>query len=662
MAGTVGLPQIRDLMRRYLEEDRLKTSVAAEGASLEEALRNAAIQLACPVASLDFEIVEKGAVGTLGIGRKSWKVRAYRASARKDVPASAESLFGDMVSSGGPDAEQASKDRDGEIFVRLYQEGALLKVTQPVGRGRRATEKAAMDRLRERNVQDIDVTLVRDVVHLASGQYVPVGRFAQNPALDALINVDITDQDMKAYAILTPPGTGGCDLSAAAIFSFLRNNRIIYGVKEDVLTELEDRPRYREPILVAEGARPQNGQDSYMQFNFLLDKSQIHMKETADGRVDFKELGLIQNVVAGQPLARKIPAESAVPGRTVTGKIIPARNGKDIPMPLGKNVRTADDGVTVLATINGQVTYIGSKINVEEVYTIKGDVNLKTGNVMFLGTVLVLGNVEDGFTVKATGNVEIHGNVAKSEIIAEGNIIVHQGVTGKSGGCVQAGKNVWAKFIENAKVEAGESVIVSDGIVNSDVTANRQIICQGKRATIVGGRFRACEEINTKTLGSPVGGTETVCEVGYDPKSKERMDLLSHQNFQLRHRIEELDKNISTLQTIKKQRKTLPDEKEAVLQQATTRRAEMAAEAADLAKEIESISAYLSGLKVRGKVSVSGKAHPGVRIIIKDVVEELKTEMKGITFYLDNMMIKRTKYEEPDAATVRRGTDANKAH
>lgn len=661
MSGAIGLSQIQELMRRYLDEDREKTSVAAEGSSLEEALRNAAIQLECPVASLDFEVVEKGVPGTLGLGRKSWKIRAYKASAKKEVTAAAESSFGESLLSEDFGAEQEPKDRDGAVFVRLSADGAMLKATAPVGRGRRATEKAAMDRLHERAIHDIDEPLVREVVRLASGQYVPVGKFVLNPANDALMTVDVGDQDMKATIMLTAPGTGGCELSADSILSFLRNNKIVYGVMEDMLRDLEDKPRYREPILVAEGARPQNGRDAYMQFNFSMDKTEIHLKESADGRVNFKELGLIQNVVAGQPLARKVPAENAVPGRTVTGKILPARNGKDIPMPLGKNVRVADDGVTVLAEINGQVTYIGGKINVEEVFTVQGDVNLKTGNVMFLGTVLVLGSVEDGFIVKASGNIEVHGNVGKSELVAEGDIIVHQGITGKSGGFIQAGKNIWAKFIENAKAEAGESVIVSDGIVNSDVTANKKIICQGKRAAIVGGHFRACEEINTKTLGSPVGGTETVCEVGYDPKSKERMDQLNQQVSQIRHQIEEMDKNIATLQALKKQRKTLPDEKEAVLQESLAKRSEVAEEMAGLVKEIESIQAYLINLKTRGKVSVSGKAHPGVRIIIKDVVEELKNDQRGITFYLDNMMIKKTRYEELDDESVRRGPDAYKA-
>ena len=78
----------------------------------------------------------------------------------------------------------------------------------------------------------------------------------------------------------------------------------------------------------------------------------------------------------------------------------------------------------------------------EPVYTIEGDVNLKTGNVLFLGTVFVKGNVEDGFSVKAAGNIEIMGSVGKCLLDAEGDIIVHQGIAGKTEGRVRAGR-IW---------------------------------------------------------------------------------------------------------------------------------------------------------------------------------------------------------------------------
>ncbi len=660
MAATLGLHEIAGLMRRYLDEDGARKSLVVEGRSVEEALADAAVQLGVPLKNLEFEVIEKGNPGILGAGRRNWRVRAYPVAAKREVHMPAERDEADYFVDSAPVVEE--KNVDGECFVRLSPDGALLKVSAPQGRGKRVSERQAYDKLLSRAVRAYDEALVAEVVKQASSDYVRVGDYISNPANDALITVEVTDQEMKGFVILTPPGPGGSDLSKDAILAFLRNNRVINGVSEAILQELEDRPRYREPVLAAEGSRPQNGRDSYVQYNFETDKNRHQLKEAADGRVNFKELGLIQNVVAGQPLARKIPPEPGQPGRTVTGKVIPARNGKDMPTPLGRNVHMADDGATLIADINGLVTFIGGKINVEEIFTVPGDVDLKTGNVMFLGTVIVQGNVEDGFSVKASGNIEVRGSVGKCEIIAEGDIIIHQGIAGKGGGIMQAGKNIWSKFIENTTVEAGENVIVSDGLINTIIVANKKIICQGKRAAIVGGKYRACEEINAKTLGSPVGGTETILEVGYDPKSKEKMDGLQSQALQIKRQAEELDKNIATLNATKKQRKVLPEDKEALLQDYILRREELVAEVRGLAKEIEAIQAYLNGLKTKGRISASGRVYPGVKLVIKDVREDIKTEQKAITFYLENQMIRTTRYEEPEDDILKKGPpDAHKA-
>lgn len=661
MAATLGLQEIATLMRRYLEEDGAKKSLVVEGRTVEEALADAAVQLGVPLKRLEYEVIEKGNPGMLGAGRKNWRVRAYPAASKREVPLPTAKPDVDVFAESAPVVEV--KDVDGECFVRLSPDGALVKITPPQGRGKRITEKQAFDKLHARAVRNYDEALVKEVVRQASSDYVRVGDYISNPANDALITVEITDQEMKGFVIMTPPGPGGSDLSKDAVLAFLRNNRIIHGVSETALQELEDKPRYREPILVAEGSRPQNGRDSYVQYNFETDKNRHQLKEAADGRVNFKELGLIQNVVAGQPLARKLPPEPGQPGRTVTGKVIPARNGKDMPTPMGRNVHMADDGATLIADINGLVTFIGGKINVEEIFTVPGDVDLKTGNIMFLGTVIVQGNVEDGFSVKASGNIEVRGSVGKCEIIAEGDIIIHQGIAGKGGGTVQAGKNIWSKFIENTTVEAGENVIVSDGLINTTIVANKKIICQGKRAAIVGGKYRACEEINAKTLGSPVGGTETILEVGYDPQSKEKMDALQAQALQIKRQAEELDKNIATMNATKKQRKgILPDDKEALLQDYIIRREELVAEVRALAKEIETIQSYLNGLKTKGRISASGRVYPGVKLVIKDVREDIKTEQKAITFYLENQMIRTTRYEEPEDEILKKGPpDAHKA-
>jgi uncharacterized protein (DUF342 family) len=647
----VDFVRLQSIVKEQLELDRAIKTIEVTGATLELAVSEAATLLDIPVRRLEYEVVEKGSSGLLGSGKKDWKIRAYeRTAARKAQDQ------GDMFSEGFDADVPIIEDRDGEAYVHLSSEGAFLKVVPPVGKGRRAVESQAMRVLNARNVTDIDGSLVAKAVKEAAGEYVRVGNFDHRPVNDSVVSIDIAEGEMRAYIQVTPPGEGGCDLSVETYLSFLRKNRVVYGVKEDFLRDFADNPVYKEPVIAAEGAKPVDGRDAYIQFNFETDPSKVRLRESSSGRVDFKELNIIQNVVENQPLAKKIPPEAGVMGRTVTGKVIPARNGRDTSLPVGKNVHVGDDGVTIIADINGQVVVASGKVNVEPVYTVQGAVNLKTGNIIFLGTVIINGNVEDGFSVKAAGNIEVNGTVEKAELDAEGDIIVHQGITGKSGGLVRAGRSVWARFIENATVEAGNMVVASDGIINSQVDAYKRIICQGKRAHIVGGRLRASEEINAKILGSPTSGTETICEVGFDPKSKAELDQLKLNKEGAEKELEETQRNIQTLINIKKQRKSLPEDKEAYLTEMMDKRQVLVGDIKKADESINKIQEFLDGIKNRGRVSASAKVYPGVKILVRDVREDVRNEYRAVTFILENGLIRVTKYEEPDE-DIKKGPD-----
>ncbi len=644
----VDFVQLQVLMKEWLEHDRTVRIVDAEGPTLEDAAAEAATMLGVSVKYIEYEILEKGSDGFFGTGKKDWKIRAYEQIKARKIQTD-ETADSDDIEFAVP----AIENKDGEAFVNLRSEGAFLKVVPPKGNGKKATEKQALDALAARNVKDINAKAVSEVVKNASCEYIKVGTFDSNPVNDTSLTVDISDQDMKAYIYVTPPGSGGCDLSPDLILSFLRNNRIIHGVNKGILEDFCDKPVYKEAFLVAEGDKPVNGRDAYIQYNFETDQSKVRLREGANGRVDFKELNIIQNVVLGQPLARKIPPATGNSGKTVTGKVIPAKNGRDIQLPLGKNVHVADDDSTIIADMNGQVVIVSGKINVEPIYTVAGNVDIKTGNIIFLGTVIVSGNVEAGFSVKAAGNIEVHGTVEKAELDAEGDIIVHQGITGKSSGLIRAGRSLWARFIENAIVESGNMVVVSDGIVNSQVDADKRIICQGKRASIVGGRLRAAEEIHAKTIGSPISGTETICEVGFDPKGKEKVNSLRISKETAQKHLDDVQLNLLTLINIKKQRKSLPEDKEAYLHELMDHRQQLIEDVRKISTELESAQNYLDSLKTRGRVSVSHKVYTGVKIIIRDMKEDVRTEYKAATFILEDGLIRVTKYEEPDAESIK---------
>ncbi len=642
MKEVLDLQEFRAFMKDLAEKDSQIKSVQINAETLEEGLKEAAIELGVSEKKLEYEIIVKGSKGFLGFGKKNFTLVVYKIDDGQDK----SSIFDETDSDEFVEAD-IEINTDGEAVVSLYKGDVLLKVVPPVGKGRKITPDEVYKMIQGRGIHEFDKNTVSKVTKLADNIPIKVGTFIHNPGNDSIMSLSIEESDMKAYITISPPGPGGSDIIKDTVFAFLKNNSVIYGVDEEKLEKVIDHKLYNEPILVAEGTFPVNGKDAEITYNFNIEAIPSFLKEK-EGKIDFKDKNLVQNVVAGQILAEKAPAEKGVKGRTVTGKPLEARNGADKEFKIGNNTELSKDGLKVTSLCNGQVMMVGDKITVENVYIVDGDVNLTTGNIHFLGTVMVKGNVEDGFSIKATGNIEVMGNVGKCNLDAVGNVIVHQGINCKEDGLVRAGKGVVAKFIQNSKVEADEIVFVSDGIINSYVDSNKKVICRGKRATIVGGRIRATEEISAKNFGSlAVGLTEV--EVGYDPRSKARLIELEQKKGEIEKEMDDIDRNLVTLENLKKKmRGKFPEEKQKVLDTLNSRILELKGDLESCDRENEEIHKYLQSLRTVGKISASGTVNPGVKITIRDAHLEVKNELKRITFINDESVIKTKKYEEPE--------------
>ncbi|OHD11725.1 MAG: hypothetical protein A2086_12315 [Spirochaetes bacterium GWD1_27_9] len=702
------MKKLKEILKKILEEENNISSVEVSGSSLEEVLQSAASQLGVSLAELDYEIESFGSKGILGVGKKDFKIKVYKSRSVLDAFQSFETENFEDAEELGLDIEENIKDKDGEAFLRVVSKGVLLKITPPVGSGKPISESEVYNIVSTRGLQNFDKDLIKKIIKYASAEYCRIGELPINVVNDSTASVQISSDEMKAFLILTPPKTGGFDLENDDINNILKSNGVVVGIKTDILNKLIDYPQYNEPILIAEGIKVKNGQDAEVHYNFNVNKDEIHLTEE-DGKVDFKNLNIIQNVVAGQILANKEPSTRGESGRTVTNKLIMPKEGKDCSLVAGKNTHLTDDGLSIIAEKNGQVMLFAGKVTVEEIYTVAGDVNLKTGNVTFLGTVVVQGNVEDGFSVKASANIEVHGSVGKCVLEADGDIIISQGFMGKAEGTIRAGKSVYAKFIENAKkVDAYEGVYVQDGIMNSYIDATKEITCVGKRGTIVGGRLRSGELVKSKTLGSNAN-VFTIIEVGIDPKKRQRLEELNEERDKAYKEKEPLDANIANLENLRKANKLinqvievtsfsailkrlsdedkkimlsyyekdeegvnfllkedlsqeekkkvrdaiakvgyLPAEKEEIylkLQEQANKLLQIIKQAEE---EIEEIEKYLAQLKSSAKVIGSKIVYPGVKLYIKNAFLEIKTEYKKVSFYIQGTEINVAPYAEEE--------------
>ncbi len=614
----------------------VQNQIEIEAYSIEEGLAQAAKTLDVNISDLEYDIIEHGRKKLFG--KRPYKLQIKLA---EGFDVFAGEKVAEKVEEGG--SELLKKEVDGSFRVKISRIGVMLKVVAPRGRGQKVRVEDVLSAISAKGVADFDKSKVAKIVRESSGEYIKIGDYVPDERSDSRVVIEVSEDQMKALMTVIPPKPHGRELDIDDVLEALGDSDVVVGVNQDVISQSLENESYNVPIVVAEGMKPVSGEDAKIVYNFRTEKK-IQLEEDEKGQVNFKDLDLVENVVAGQLLATKTKATEGKPGRTVTNRILESKDGTDVDFNLGKNTELSSDGMSVIATINGQVTLFNQKINVEPIFEVKGDVDIHTGNILFLGTVIVKGNVEDGFSIKAAGDIEIMGSVGKCLLDAEGDVHIKQGIMGKLGGVIKAGGSVWAKFLEQVNVTAGKNVFVQDGIMHCQVDATEKVVCFGKRATIVGGRIRAGEIVNTKVLGS-VSFTETVVEVGVDPKSRQRLHDIEKEKNECDNSLEKLNANINTLENQKKLRRSFSDEKAELLEKMLSSREELSIRLNEINEEMNELKSYLKLLKTIGKVSVSKDVFPGTRIAIKDIYYDVSNEFKYVTFILDSGRIRIRKYE-----------------
>jgi uncharacterized protein len=622
--------------------------------SIEEGLEIASKKIHVPITSLEYEILQKGSHGFLGMGKRPFIFRIMSTSGAAATGAGAEIPSGTVLFPDQDLAEMVQKpvNVDGFFKIRLTKKGIMLKVVAPIGKGKKASAEEVQQYLFNKTITDIPLPSIRDAVLKADGLFIKIGEWAVgNIANISTAVCELSDDEMHAYVRIIPPKMNGPVLEEEDIIQILSQRNVVEGINRETIQHMLEDEVYHQPVEVATGKPAVPGDNARIEYKFKTSQDTIQLSEDEKtGKVDYHNLNLVENVVIGQVLAVKIPFTKAQVGKSVTGKRLEARDGQDVPLQPGHNSKLSDDRLKILAEINGQVVLTKGVVNVEPIYEVGGDVGLSTGNIVFLGTVLVRGNVDDGFTIKAAGNVDIRGSVGKSKIEAEGDIYMRQGLAGKDGAEIISGHDIYAKFIEHAKlIKAENDIVVSEGLMHSHVSAGKRVILNGKRGMIVGGHVLAGEEVNAKTLGSPAN-TETLIEVGIDPKSREELTGLEEERRDLKDKMKEIGLNLNTLVEQKKNlRGKLPPDREEMLISLSTQKEEMTRRLNEVEERITQIRSYLDALEEKGKIAVQKIVFPKVKVMVKDAGLEVRDEFQYVTFVQEAGNIKVLPYEETTA-------------
>ncbi len=599
----VDLKEEKEIPESTPLEMHIPPSVIVEAASREDALNNGA--------------------KLLNLSTKNLQTLTVPSSQDRYLFRVCQKVFGpwteDWIEGYNPDA-------DGTFEFINKEDGLYLHLGVPRGKGRAVTEDDVLTQIKEKGFSDIDISAIDEGIK--TYRMVKIG---PRQYIKGIVNVSISDDHTQAHATIIPPKVGGVLIKKEDVFMALKESGIVACIKEDAISHALQEGIFNTPILIAETIEPEKSKEPTLEFLFDIEPSKINFKVDDSGKIDFRETNLFVTIKEGEPLVIKHPGEMGQPGQLITGEIIQPASVEDISLPAGKNTKISDDGLTLYATVSGQVSWSGGRVNIEPICNISGDVNLQTGNIHFAGTVIISGNVENDFTVEADGDIQIRNSVGKSRLVAGGNIIIGLGIQGAT---VEAGENISAKFVDNAEIRAGKDVIISEEIVHSHIDAEGLVSMPGRRGRVIGGRIRAGRFVEVKELGGPYEPT-TIIEVGLSPKIREEILQLSHKIPEDKRAFTEVHSGIKTLLRLKEKAGNLPLEKEEILTKFIN--------AQDmLGDKIKTIMNTISNIKEKTTIFLSPDAtvivhktiYPRVKLSIGTVTIEMRNEVHNAKFSL----------------------------
>ncbi|KGX93324.1 hypothetical protein N781_12080 [Pontibacillus halophilus JSM 076056 = DSM 19796] len=337
--------------------------------------------------------------------------------------------------------------------------------------------------------------------------------------------------------------------SQEEVTEFLEANHIVYGMIEESLERLRNGTLSEEdfPLDLAKGQEPMHGEHGSVTYHIQSDEP-ISYEEGEP--MDFREVMRIPSLNKGDKILTIKPPTDGEPGVNVHNVVIPAVPGKLVKLQPGKNVRLDDVNHSMYATEDGQVSVGPRLVQVHNVYQVDEDISMKVGNLDFVGTIVIKGNVPTGYTIKAGGDIHVNGLVEGATLIAEGSIYISEGVAATGKGGVYAKGDVHSGYINQGYVEADHNIFVEKAIIHSECIASENVHCT--YGNIFGGSVSAGKKVESKDVGNKMN-THTEIFFGTNKKVVERELYLSSKKAELEDMIVKLRKLGDALQLKEKQ-------------------------------------------------------------------------------------------------------------
>jgi len=191
--------------------------------------------------------------------------------------------------------------------------------------------------------------------------------------------------------------------------------------------------------------------------------------------IDFREKVASPVVLEDDLIIKIIPPTPGEDGIDVYGNLIKVNPPAKAEIKVGPNLRWDEEASGYLAAVSGRLRMPGASLEIQEVFSIEGDVGRKTGNIKHEGDIIIRGDIDSEYNVEATKTILVTGVIGACNVTSGGDLIVNGGISGREDKKINAKGGIKAKYIMNAVLEAGGNVASEVEIVKSRILS----VCSG---------------------------------------------------------------------------------------------------------------------------------------------------------------------------------------
>ncbi len=204
------------------------------------------------------------------------------------------------------------------------------------------------------------------------------------------------------------------------IKELLQSKGIRFGIIEEEL-DIVCSEYGTDNVLIAKGLPAKDDISDEIQVLFKESEEVLDYEDTNE-RVDYRNRFLIANVKTGDIIGKIVPGTAGNDGQNILGVPIKRKTAKKVVVKISEGCKLENN--TIIATEEGKPAYRANTFAVNKLYKVD-QVDLKSGNIDFVGNVEIVGNVCEAMEVKAGNELHVGKNVESATVRSSGEIVVN---------------------------------------------------------------------------------------------------------------------------------------------------------------------------------------------------------------------------------------------